>query len=145
MKKTFYFFIVFAVVLVSCSKDDSDSASNSFENLVVNTKTPIFNSSTNSYSAGGNLSVALQNNNFEYEFGVCYSESPNPNVINSNTVSGYLNNTNFDCLINDIELGEPYVFKTVKGANINDGKAVEIKKSKSEDIVFLYDLSSLII
>ena len=64
MKKIFYFFVVFAVALVSCSKDDSDSASDSFENLVVNTKTPIFNSSTNSYSAGGNLSVALQNDNF---------------------------------------------------------------------------------
>ena len=111
MKKIFYFFVVFAVALVSCSKDDSDSASDSFENLVVNTKTPIFNSSTNSYSAGGNLSVALQNNNFEYEFGVCYSESPNPNVINSNTVSGYLNNTNFDCLINDIDLGVTYYIK----------------------------------
>ena len=105
MKKIFYLLVVFISVLVSCSKDDSDSTSDSFTNLVVNTKTPIFNSSTNSYSAGGNLSVALQNNNFEYEFGVCYSESPNPNVTNSNTISGYLNNTNFDCTINDIQLG----------------------------------------
>ena len=135
MKKIFYLLVVFISVLVSCSKDDSDSTSDSFTNLVVNTKTPIFNSSTNSYSAGGNLSVALQNNNFEYEFGVCYSESPNPNVTNSNTISGYLNNTNFDCTINDLQLGVTYYIK----AYVRKTETNEIKYGN--EVVFVQPLN----
>ena len=109
--------------MVSCSKEDSDSTSDSFENLVVSTKTPIFNALTNSLSTGGNLSVTLQNNNFEYEFGVCYSEIPNPNINNSNTSYGYFNNTNFDSTIYDIELGTTYYIKAyVRKTETNEVK-----------------------
>jgi hypothetical protein len=61
------------------------------------------------------------------------SQTLSQNVINAFKTLG-LNQ------IENIGLGEPYVFASVKGAIPNDGKATEVKSAKTEDITFFYDL-----
>ncbi|WP_294237485.1 hypothetical protein [Chryseobacterium sp. sg2396] len=133
-------YITFLLLIFSCSNSNDDLNSNNgglgaFNFNAVNiTTTGVFNTSSLTISTGGNASTNIPNN---YNYGVCYSTSPNPTVNNS-IVNAYDNsNGNFTNTIKVEDLGKTYYIRAfIKEGSTNIVKyGNEVSVSIPADII----------
>jgi len=134
-------YIAFLLLIFSCGGSDDDiSAENgsadlfNFNNVSITTTAGVFNTSSLTISTGGTVSKRIPDNNYDY--GVCYSTSPNP-TLNNSFVNTYGNsNGNFTTTIQVSDLGKTYYLRAyIREQSTNNIKyGNEVSVSTPSDI-----------
>jgi hypothetical protein len=112
LKNILLSFIVFS--FVGCSlfdkKSDDNPTPNTFADISLTTITPtIANNSI--YIATGGISNLNLTSVASVEYGVCFSDLPNPTVLNDKVSANNQGEKEFGVTINNIKLGSTYYFK----------------------------------
>jgi len=127
---------------VGCSSDsDSDSVAEvTLASVVLTTKVPALTNNNLAILSGGKLSSSFTGSENFYT-GICYSNVPNPTVLNQQIGAGSSSNLDFSCSIENITLGGTYYIK----AFVQNGDTGEIKYGNEVSIVIPVSLTTGIV
>lgn len=123
MKKIFTI-VIFTLLAVGCSKDDSSSNSTVDINFITVTTREPENFTLSTAVSGGGSSVALAG----YTFGVCYSAEPDPvlNISNNSSHNNAENATLYSSRLENLETGKTYYARAYLSNGVNTKYGNEI-------------------
>ncbi|ESU22339.1 hypothetical protein FEDK69T_23230 [Flavobacterium enshiense DK69] len=107
--KAFFSLCCALVVLVSCSKDDPETNTNTppdFNSITITTKQPVLSSDYLSFTTGGKSSATISNS--EYSVGVCYDTNTNPTIAGGSMQSYDITGSEFRNQVSNLVFGQTY-------------------------------------